>query len=177
VASAESFGSLDRGVSVDDGATAQIVDFLHDIGLEVRTGAVEGATFLPGITVERGAIVFDPAELTYPGDLLHEAGHLAVKPAVERQHASRDIGSDPAEEMMAIAWSYAAALEIGIPPEIVFHPDGYRGASESMLQNFAEGRFLAVPMLQWVGMTRDEKRANELGVAAYPRMTRWLRDS
>ena len=35
---------------------------------------------------------------------------------------------------MAIAWSYAAALEIGIPPEIVFHPDGYRGASESMLQ-------------------------------------------
>ena len=59
---------------------------------------------------------------------------------------------------MAIAWSYAAALEIGIPPEIVFHPDGYRGASESMLQNFAEGRYLAVPMLQWVGMTHDEAR-------------------
>src|SRR3954447_5819744 len=142
--------------------TAAIVDFLRSLGLEVRTGAVDKTSFLPAITVNDGAIVFDPARLTYPGDLLHEAGHLAVKPPSERAVATADLAGDPAEEMMAIAWSYAAALEIGLPPEVVFHPEGYRGGSQSLLENFAEGRFLAVPMLEWVGMTYDEKRAREL---------------
>jgi len=147
------------------------------VGLQIRTGAVDRGTFVPGITVERGAIVFDPTTMTYPGDLLHEAGHLAVKPPAQRAEATVDMGSDPAEEMMAIAWSYAAALGIGIPPEVVFHPAGYRGGSQSLIENFAEGRFLAVPMLEWVGMTYGEKRARELGVSPYPRMTRWLRES
>jgi len=156
------------------GPTPAIVAFLREVGIATRTGPVGDATFLPGITVDGGAIVFDSA-LPYPGDLLHEGGHLAVKPPSERELAGADLGSDPAEEMMAIAWSYAAAVEIGLPPEVVFHPAGYRGGSQSMLDNFAEGRFLAVPMLEWLGMTYGEKRAAELQVSPYPRMERWLR--
>ena len=157
-------------------ATTQIIDFLRNIGLEVRAGPIEGPTVLPGITVTRGVLVFDPQKLTFPGDLLHEAGHLAVKTPMERRECTADMGNDPAEEMMAIAWSYAAVLHLGLPPETVFHADGYRGGSESLLENFAAGRYLAVPMLQWIGLTHDEKRAKEIGSAAYPGMLRWLRD-
>ena len=125
--------------------------------------------------MSRGVLVFDPQKLEFPGDLLHEAGHLAVKTATERSACDADMGNDPAEEMMAIAWSYAAVLHLGLPPEIVFHRDGYRGGSESLLENFAAGRYLAVPMLQWIGLTHDEKRAAETGSAAYPAMLQWLR--
>ncbi len=161
-----------------ESATAtRIVEFLREIGLEIRSGAIGGTTVLPGITVERGVIIFDPAKLKYPGDLLHEAGHLAVKAPAERQQVTADMSNDPAEEMMAIAWSYAAAAHLQLAPDVVFHPEGYRGGSQSLIENFAAGRYLAVPMLQWLGLACDEQRANETGVAPYPKMIRWLRTS
>lgn len=86
------------------------------------------------------------------------------------------MGNDPAEEMMAIAWSYAAVLHLGLPPETVFHAEGYRGGSSSLLENFREGRYLAVPMLQWLGLAHDEKQAQQLGASPYPHMLRWLRE-
>ncbi len=161
----------------DREVTATILAFLRDIGLEVRTESIAGATFLPGITVDGGVLIFDPAAMKHPGDLLHEAGHLAVKPAAERKQTSADLGNDPAEEMMAIAWSYAAAVHLRLPPEVLFHPDGYRGGSQALIENFTAGRYLAVPMLQWTGMTCGEQRARETGAAPYPQMTRWLRDA
>jgi hypothetical protein len=156
-------------------ATDKIIGFLREIGLDVRAAPIEGATVLPGITVNRGALVFDPQNLKFPGDLLHEAGHLAVKTPAERSQCTVDVGNDPAEEMMAIAWSYAAIRHLGLPPETVFHSDGYRGGSDSLLENFAAGRYLAVPMLQWIGLAYDEKRAAENGSAPYPAMRHWLR--
>jgi hypothetical protein len=156
--------------------TRLIAEFLRQIGLSVQAGSIDGITALPGIDVHEGVLRFDPEKLKHPGDLLHEAGHLAVKPPTERLPAKSDMGSDPAEEMMAIAWSYAAALHLGIPPETVFHEEGYRGGSNSLLENFAEGRYLAVPMLQWIGLTHDEANAKRLGTAPYPKMLRWLRE-
>ncbi len=55
--------------------TGKIVTFLRNIGLEVRAGSVENGTVLPGIRVDAGVLVYDPARLQFPGDLLHEAGH------------------------------------------------------------------------------------------------------
>ncbi len=149
--------------------------FLREIGLEIKTGILDGGTPLPGINVELGVLVYDPARLQFPGDLLHEAGHLAVKSPTDRRLAGDNLGSDPAEEMMAISWSYAAILQLQLPPEVVFHPAGYRGGSQSLLDNFSAGRFLAVPMLQWLGLTLDEKQARETGAAPYPKMKTWLR--
>jgi hypothetical protein len=77
--------------------------------------------------------------------------------------------------MMAIAWSYAALRHLQLAPEVVFHPDGYRGGSQSLIENFGQGRYFGVPMLQWLGMTADEKQAEKLGIAPYPHMTNWLR--
>src|ERR1051326_5183816 len=84
--------------------TDRIVGFLRGIGLRGSTGEGVGPTILPGILVEPGGIVFDPDKLRFPCDLLHEAGHLAVVPPERRVAMHRDVGSDPGEEMMAIAW-------------------------------------------------------------------------
>lgn len=154
----------------------QITDFLNGIGLPCKSGEILETTLMPGITIDHGTLVFDPDKLTYPGDLLHEAGHLAVMPAERRRKAHRTVGKFAAEEMMAIAWSYAAALHLQIDPAVVFHPAGYRGGSKAILENFAEGRFIGVPVLQWLGMTADGKRAQELGVEPFPAMLKWINE-
>jgi hypothetical protein len=157
--------------------TAAIAGFLRAIGLEVAAGSAPERTVVPGIWIEQGALLVDEARLLFPGDLLHEAGHLAVMAPLRRAQATGDVGGDPAEEMLAIAWSYAAALEIGLAPEVVFHEAGYRGGAAELLENFAAGRYLAVPLLQWLGMAYDEATAREQGAEPYPRMRQWLRDA
>lgn len=155
--------------------TARIVEFLREIGLEVRTAGLSEHTFLPGITIDRGGVVYDPARLTYPGDLLHEAGHVAFTPARDRPQLSGHATSDLGEEIAAIAWSYAAAVHIEIDPSHVFHDGGYRGGSRAFVENFREGRFVGVPMLEWAGMAEEKTRRNTPAVA-FPRMLKWLRD-
>jgi hypothetical protein len=152
-----------------------IVAFLREIGIDVRHGRISEPTFLPGIRIEQGVLVVDEAQLRFPGDLLHEAGHLAAMPPERRAMTTGDTGPDPAEEMVAIAWSYAAAVYLQLDPRVVFHAEGYRGGSESLLDNFQHGRFLAVPMLQWLGMAYDSKHAPNHQVAPYPHMVQWLR--
>lgn len=159
----------------DHKLTETIVAFLRNIGLEVQAGVVGDNSVLPGIKVQRGVLIYDPAKLKFPGDLLHEAGHLAVKPAAERKLAADDLGGDPAEEMMAISWSYAAALHLQIPLEVVFHPAGYRGGAQTLLNDFAAGRYIGLPMLQWLGLAYDGKKAKEIGAAPFPKMQHWLR--
>lgn len=141
----------------------------------MRFAELPAQTLLPGILVENGILVIDESRLTFPGDLLHEAGHLAVMTPEERASAHPDIGDDGGFEMAAIAWSYAAAIHIGLELGIVFHQGGYRGASTSIIENFADRRYFGVPVLEWLGMTADAKRAIELGVEPYPYMLRWLR--
>jgi hypothetical protein len=156
--------------------TDRIVAFLRDIGLSVCAGEVAGPTILPGILVEHGALKFDPGRLRFPCDLLHEAGHLAVVPPERRAAMHHDVGSDPGEEMMAIAWSYAAARHLGIDPALLFH-DEYKGGGAAILGAFTDGGGFGVPILQWVGMTCDARRARAEGGAPYPHMRRWLRDT
>lgn len=154
-----------------------IVPFLLDIGLEVCANRVVAETFVPGIWINKGILVVDEPALLYPGDLLHEAGHLAVMAPERRVTIVGDAGSDGAEEMMAIAWSYAAALYLAIDPACVFHPAGYRGQSEAILENFQQGRFFGVPMLQWLGMTYEPAQAAVHGIAPYPHVVKWIRSA
>lgn len=158
-----------------DPVVAKIGQFLIDIGIAVRSAELTAKTFLPGMCVERGVLIVDESRLTYPGDLLHEAGHLAVLSSEQRQTAGPEMGDDGGFEMAATAWSYAAALHIGVDLALVFHRDGYRGNSQAILENFAAGRYIGVPVLDWLGMTAGPKRAQELGVPPYPNMLKWLR--
>ena len=148
---------------------ARIAAFLAGIGIAIREESLAGPTFLPGITISHGVLVIDETRLLYPGDILHEAGHLAVLTPSARAAVDGDVGDDGGMEMAAIAWSYAAALHLGLDPSVVFHSDGYREGSQSLLENFAAGRYVGVPILQWAGMTAAT------GSRPFPSMARWLR--
>jgi hypothetical protein len=157
--------------------TDKMARFLKEIGLAVRAGAVVGPTALPGIDVAPGVLIVDEAGLLYPGDLLHEAGHLAVVPPARRADFHHDAGNIPAEEMAAIAWSYAAARHIGIDAALVFHEHGYRGDGPTIVENFDAGRFIGTPILDHAGMAHDGARRTPEGAKPYPHMIRWLREA
>jgi hypothetical protein len=152
----------------------QIVGFLREIGLLVRLAPLEEETFLPGVTLEPGGLVVDPEKLRYPGDLLHEAGHLATMLPQDRDTATGNAGADQGQEIAAQCWSYAAAVHLGLPPEVVFHPDGYKGAAQSLIEQYSNGQ-VGVPLLQWMGLTLDAANAGARAVAPYPAMVKWLR--
>src|SRR5688500_1323452 len=112
--------------------TEKMITFIRSVGIEVEHATIDEATFLPGILIKDGKLLVDDEKLLYPGDLLHEAGHLAVMLKEERMTAGGNVGFDRpqsqagGEEMMAIAWSYAALTYLGLRPEVVFHPEGYK---------------------------------------------------
>jgi hypothetical protein len=98
------------------------MNFLNDSGIPVMIGPVSDSV-LPGMTIARGAIVVDTDTDAWPGDLLHEAGHIALTdPAV--RDTIFTLSDDPGEEMGAIAWSWAAAVHLGLEAEVVFHAGG-----------------------------------------------------
>jgi len=156
--------------------TSRMAGFLASIGLETAPVVLAETGFLDGLMISHGVLLIDEAQLAYPGDLLHEAGHLAVITGEKRKLLCGSAGSDPGEEMAAIAWSYAAALYLGIDPAVVFHPNGYSGGSQAILLNFSQGRYFGVPMLEWLGLTASRKDAVLLDLPPYPHMLKWLRD-
>ena len=158
----------------EDPVTARIVGFVRGIGLSVVRAELDDTAFLPGLALEAGHLVIDEGRLLYPGDILHEAGHLAVMPGDKRVQSNGRLGTDGGQEMGAIAWSYAAALHLGLDPAVLFHADGYRDGAGALLENFAEGRFVGVPYLQWLGLTLEPARAVQQGVPPYPHMLGWL---
>jgi hypothetical protein len=153
--------------------TQKLVDFARSVGIAVTKCELPQPTFLPGIDIRRGALFIDAARLSFPGDILHEAGHIAVT-APELRHGD-DFAPDGGEEMAAIAWSWAALRALDLDPAVVFHPAGYKGAAESILCNFSAGRYFGVPLLACWGMTRDPHFDAPGAGPPFPAMRRWLR--
>ena len=162
--------------SFSDPLVARIAAFVRDIGLPVSRGKVDDTAFLPGMALADGGIVIDEARLRHPGDILHEAGHLAVRAPAERAQSQGRLGVDGGEEMGAIAWSYAATMHLGLDAAVLFHPEGYKDEAATLLQNFGDGLYVGVPYLQWLGMCYEPAHAQIEGCAPYPAMQRWLRE-
>jgi len=157
--------------------TAKILDFLQEIGLIYHLEKIEEVTLLPGLQLRNGTLIIDIEKLLYPGDILHEAGHLACMPFDIRKTMSgdlEDIDLHRGGEMMAIAWSYAACRYLNINLEIVFHEYGYRDASQSIIDNFNNDYTFGVPLLQWCEMCYDNKNATKLNAKPFPEMISWL---
>lgn len=157
-----------------------IIAFLNNIGIETIIRPIPGHCFLPGVSMEAGKIIIDTEKLLYPGDILHEAGHIAVMPPEVRSDMDEVLPSTDLHqggEMMALAWSYAACVHIGIDPHVVFHADGYKGDGEQLAKHYNENPAIGIPMLQWCGMTCDSKKAKELNKLPFPAMQFWLRQN
>ncbi|TWI96381.1 hypothetical protein JN11_04115 [Mucilaginibacter frigoritolerans] len=160
--------------------TETIIDFVESVGIKVFKMPIDGDTFLPGLQLKDGALIVDTEKLLYPGDILHEAGHLATMPPAIRETMNDNLPptqENQGGEMMALAWSYAAARYLNINPHIVFHADGYKGGGENLVQNFTEGRCVGLPLLQWAGMAYDEQKAKEFNKPPFPYMINWLREN
>jgi hypothetical protein len=175
----------------------RIVDFLRGIGLPVEVGPFGPEGFLPGITIEQGAMRVDPAHLHVSGDLLHEAGHMAPVPSRLRPRLGSNlettlgaaVAGDPDPlaraallhtEVMAVAWSYAALRHLGLPPDVIFFAGGYRmdAAQQAQFLSLMEsGNNFGIAHLANAGMTGPcgimaLLQAN--GLPPFPAMTRWL---
>lgn len=154
----------------------KIICFLEEIGIPVVETELPDNCFLPGLAIEKNTILMDPNRLKYPGDLLHEAGHLAV--TVEEQRPLVGTSEmDPAwpsdgDELAAILWSYAALKHLELDPEVVFHPEGYKNESEWLIQQFADKNYIGLPLLEWMGLCVASEKD---GVKPFPQMIKWLR--
>lgn len=158
----------------------KILQFLEEIGIQIVEKSLDGTTFLPGLALGSNCIYVDFDQLKYPGDLLHEAGHLAVTDDESRKMINTNLinGEWPTqgEEIAAILWSYAALTHLNLDPSFVFHPDGYKGNSEWFISNFANANYIGLPFLEWAGLALSDKSANLQGKKAFPVMQKWIRD-
>lgn len=158
-------------------STAIIVEFLASVGIPVRQGTVPTDSFLPGLRIVDGGLIYDPAALRWPGDLLHEAGHIATAPAADRaslNDALVDARALPhGGEADATAWAFAALTHLRLPLELLFHDGGYHGNSAGLILTYSLGVYPGVHGLVQAGMA---VATAEPGVPAYPHLMRWLRD-
>jgi hypothetical protein len=154
----------------------KIILFLKEIGIQVIETKLSEDCFLPGLSIEKNAVLMDPGRMKFPGDLLHEAGHLAVtaaelRPLIGTSEMDPEWPSD-GDELAAILWSFAALTHLNLKPEIVFHPDGYKNESEWLIEQFGKENYIGLPLLEWMGLCYSSEKN---GVKPFPHMIKWLR--
>jgi hypothetical protein len=155
-----------------------IVNFLEDIGIKVIDQKLDGLCILLGLSITANAILLDKERLKHPGDLLHEAGHLAVTPKDQRAligSANMDLNWPSAgDEIAAILWSYAAICYLKIAPDVVFHTEGYKNESKWLIEQFENGNYIGLPLLEWMGLCHSGNNIKET-IPVFPNMIKWLR--
>ena len=156
-----------------DPLVTKLATFVRSIGIEVQACPIDWKTQFPGLDITAGAVLVDERQLIHPGNILHEAGHIAVHDPAHRKQTK--FSPLRGEELSALAWSYAAVVHLGLTVELVFYPGSYHGWHTSLIENFAAGRYLGVPLLQRYGMVVEAHHAAEHDVEPYPHMLRWLR--
>jgi hypothetical protein len=162
-----------NSTTFSDPLVTKLSTFVCSIGIEVQACPIDWKTQFPGLEVKLGAVLVDESKLIHPGNILHEAGHIAIHdPARRKEPNFKPIKG---EELSALAWSYAAVVYLGLGSELVFYPGSYHGWATSLIENFAEGRYMGVPLLQRYGMAVDQRSAAERGLKPYPHMLRWVR--
>lgn len=168
--------------------------FLESIGITVRLerGA---AGFLERMRVDGASIVVDDEDPELVGDMLHEAGHIAVTPSLFRGSLTANVDDaaslmaqyfnehpncmafpeDPVAraimqsgEQEAIAWSYAAAHHLGIDTMLPF-AKGFDGDGRETHDMLVIGHHLGIHGLFHSGMTDLPRQG-----AGYPAMKRWM---
>lgn len=157
----------------------KVLQFLNEIGITVVEKKLD-ESFLPGLDLGPDCIYIDYEKLLYPGDILHEAGHLAVTVSSDRKKiGTNKMAADwptQGEEIVAILWSFAAAKHLDLPLDFIFHSNGYKSDSEWLIENFSAKNYMGLPLLEWMELTLGTERALKEGKEPFPKMQKWLRD-
>jgi len=179
----------------DDRLLRKVARWLTKIGLKVEQGTRFEVPFNVGIWIEDGGLIYDPAE-AHPGNLLHDAGHLAIIPSIIRPLAKGDIIASieqPIEAYLdshqdafeklpedpiaraclqcgdaeAIAWAYAAAIAARVDPWLTCE-QGFsnRNDAEHIYRGLQVGAHLGVNGLRAAGFIER--------VDDFPRLTKWV---
>lgn len=163
----------------NDVIMAKMLTFLKEIGIEIIEKKLDDTTFLPGLSLGPNCIYIDFEKLKYPGDILHEAGHLAVTTSLERsQIGTENMSKDwptQGEEIAAMLWSFAACHHLEFPLDFVFHAGGYKNSSNWMIDNFSSGTYVGLPFLEWAEMALGSEKALQQNQPAFPKMLKWMR--
>jgi hypothetical protein len=157
----------------------KMLGFLDEIGIPWRMADIPTDTFLPGLAVQEGGLLIDEAKLKFPGDILHEAGHIALIPLEKRPMFSGNVAEmlpeHAGDEVAVILWTYAVCLHLELPLEMVIHDHGYHSNAEWLRQLFESGNYIGLPLLVWMGLCEDPKMARQEGREGFPKMRRWTR--
>lgn len=178
------------------------LDFVRSIGLRVEESSAPelASTFVPGVRIVDGGLVIDTS-IVYPGDILHEAGHIATMPAKFRPKANGTLGAvfremgqyleanpsklgawpeDPVcrailqcGEAEAAAWQYAAAQHIDMPAKWLFPKGSFNGNSKDTLLRLQANSYFGINGLQAAGWTRV-REMGDTRFPLYPKLAFWL---
>jgi hypothetical protein len=112
-----------------------------------------------------------------PEDLLYSASIKPEEPEAGCGNVDNPINTQKAlgEKMMVICWSYAALFKLGLPPQVLFHPDGYKDASEWLIEQYTSECFVGVATLQWIGLCYYKKTASQKNSEPYMHLLKWFR--
>lgn len=162
----------------DEEILEHLILFLNEIGIPVIEKELDDSCFLPGLFPKANTILIDRKRLKYPGDILHEAGHVAVTEVELRPLIGTSEMLEkwprPGDELAAILWSYAAICHLNIPPEVVFHSEGYKNDSQWLIEQFENGNYIGLPLMEWMGFCdkNDDKVENTI---RFPLLKKWQR--
>ena len=157
-----------------------ILNFLTEINLKFELCKIDSKTFLPGLLLKNGILQIDIDKIVYPGDILHEAGHIAVCEPIYRAYLDGDvyrngllIGREHqalcGEEIAATAWSVAVVKHLKLPLELIFHQESYKGSAKNLSDAFEDNHHFGQPLLDAWEMTCPE--------TGFPQMVSWLRET
>lgn len=169
--------------------------FLDSIGLKSeKVTATSG--LLPEIEIREGRVLYTSS--CHPGDLLHEAGHLALLPSRWRGWVNGDVSESSEriyEDLVRIgtefespvylavlqsgdqevtAWAWAAAVHLDIPmnDRINMSPDTYQGGARDIRIMLQMGKYVGIHGLQHAGYCRAGNHPYR-GLPRYPQMAFW----
>jgi hypothetical protein len=170
---------MSRGVRktvFSSGELARVVTSIQAVGIPVRSVELGDDVMLPGVKIDRGTLMVDERRLLYPGDVVHEAGHIAVMSPTERAGIVGTLPDDGGQEIAALAWSYGFAVAFKLPLEVVFH-DAFKAGGPWLREVFQSGGDIGAPMLQVWDMTRVPNAPPGFEhLPLFPEMAKWLRD-
>jgi hypothetical protein len=156
-----------------DPLVATLAEFVRSVGINVLPASSLLTTNFPGLDIQHGAVLVDESRVVYPGDILHEAGHVAMTEPSER--SSLRLTPTGGQEMATMAWSYAATIHLKMDPSLVFYPASYDNFGLGLVEIFGAGKYIGVPLLQRYGMAVEPKNAGARNAPPFPHMLKWLR--
>ena len=146
----------------------RVVTFLQDIGIRVEKTELQEKTFLPGIKIVASTLLVDPSKEGFcPGDILHEAAHIALTSPEDRKKLGGKLNPEEGQEIACHAWCWAAAKHLDLQPEWVFH-DQYKAGGDWLIETLSNNGTIGQPLLRYWGLT------GENGVD-WPEMNQWVR--